>query len=112
MRRRTFLAASAALPIVGITRGKDPKAVRSIPLQPEPVDWMAIEAGAGGVDFTSVAREWRPGDEQRCQLCPLERCMARKLRRYSCIVAVPDSIPRDQVRMFSLTDWLKERGIS
>jgi hypothetical protein len=84
----------------------------SISMQPEPVDWMVVNAGRGHAEFTAIYREWNPGDEHHCRLCPLERCMARKYRRHSCIVGVPELIPDDEIKTFDLGEWMRRHDLS
>jgi hypothetical protein len=109
MKRRTFLAASAALPIVGVARGKH---VRSVPMQPVPIKCSMANARNGAAHFTAITRDWAGRDYERCQLCPVHLCQARHYDQPRCLIAVPALIPDDQAKMFNLAEWMKEKGIS
>jgi hypothetical protein len=79
--------------------------------QPEPVETTIGRSRNLLGHFSAIHRQWKPGDGERCKLCPAAECEARRFRRDFCTVCVPDYIEREAAGQFSLVAWRKENGL-
>jgi hypothetical protein len=85
--------------------GAGAEEMRTLLLQPKPDRLQVIHPTP---DSTAMMRGWKPGDPQRCRLCPRAECTA-DANDY-CLVAVPDYVPNHECGMFSLARWRAERA--
>jgi hypothetical protein len=88
-----------------------PPAPKTLSLQPTPIDWMAQDVSIGKQKVTAIAREWEPGDEQRCFLCDPDRCIARRRGIPRCIVNVPCEVSDVEAPLFDLAAFMERTGI-
>jgi hypothetical protein len=70
--------------------------------QPSPVYAQLVVLG----DRTAIMRRWRPGDTERCQLCPVGTCVAYQ---NACLLGVPGLVEGDEALLFS-TIGLRRNG--
>jgi hypothetical protein len=86
------MGANTALPVDRSDR-------QTLPIQPEPTDWIDsfMPGPWGGV--TAVTRHWQPGDTQLCRLCPV--CTAAH-HLALCQVQVRGTVAAEDLPLLSL----------
>jgi len=85
----------------------------TIPLQPEPIDTTFAYTHNGAGYSTSIARGWDSmADVERCHLCPLANCLARRDGLPRCIIAVPAFVEKADMELFDLNRWLVANNVT
>jgi hypothetical protein len=65
--------------------------------QPEPIDWRVISDPR--CSYSAIAREWNPGDMDRCKLCPKDHCQSAHSSTF-CLLMVRGSISHEEGKFF------------
>jgi hypothetical protein len=76
-------------------------------LQPEPIDTRRVIAPGSG--YTTIMRQWRPGETARCRLCPKGRCTAKD---DICLLTIRGIIPKEAAPTFNTAGltWEEKGG--
>jgi hypothetical protein len=111
MERRDLLKMIGLAPVVGLPAVIKPPTVVAFPSQPMPSHLHMAWTKVGGTTVTSIMRTWKPGDVERCKLCPLGQCIARQSGVNHCLVVVSEHVkPGLPASLYSVTDLLKRRA--
>lgn len=76
----------------------DPDLLR---IQPLPIDTRVVRFVSSNGDFSSVLRRWRPGDSERCRLCPTGKCWAQD---DLCLIAVNRFVATDEAPLLDVSN--------
>lgn len=85
-------AAPAALPALAEAAAAPPpvEPPATVPLQPLPAALSVARMTVAGRPITAIMRHWKPGDAERCRLCPRHLCEVNSAG--ACLVLVPQHV--------------------